>query len=90
MMDDYWTHLRGGHNFMRRNQELIEPQGHATDLFTRWACDYLAERASAGKPFLLYLAYNARMIRSNLRPSGWQRCNGDNPESTPSGRNSWP
>jgi arylsulfatase A-like enzyme len=59
MMDDYWTHLRHGHNFMRRNQEVINPQGHATDLFTSWACDYLDERAKAGGPFFLYLAYNA-------------------------------
>jgi len=59
MMDDYWTHLRHGHNFMRRNQEVVDPQGHATDIFTGWACDYLADRAKAGGPFLLYLAYNA-------------------------------
>lgn len=59
MMDDYWTHLRHGRNFMRRNQEVIAPQGHATDIFTSWACDYLDERAKAGGPFFLYLAYNA-------------------------------
>ncbi len=59
MMDDYWTHRRNGHNFMRRNREVIDPQGHATDIFTRWACDYLEERAKAGGPFFLYLAYNA-------------------------------
>jgi len=59
MMDDYWTHRRHGHNFMRRDQEVIDPQGHATDIFTGWACDYLAERAKTGGPFLLYLAYNA-------------------------------
>lgn len=59
MMDDYWTHLRHGQNFMRRDAEVIEPEGHATDLFTDWACAYLAERAAADKPFFLYLAYNA-------------------------------
>lgn len=59
MMDDYWTHLRHGHNFMRRNEEVIEPKGHATDLFTDWACDYLQQRAAEQKPFFLYLAYNA-------------------------------
>lgn len=59
MMDDYWTHRRHGYNFMRRNLEVVDPQGHATDIFTDWACDYLAERAKAGGPFLLYLAYNA-------------------------------
>jgi arylsulfatase A-like enzyme len=59
MMDDYWTHLRHGQNFMRRDREVVEPQGHATDVFTQWACDYLQERARAGQPFFLYLAYNA-------------------------------
>ena len=33
MMDDYETHLRHGHNYMRRNLEVIDPKGHATDLF---------------------------------------------------------
>lgn len=59
MMDDYWTHLRNGHNFMRRNRELITPEGHATDLFTDWACNYLKDRAGGKQSFLLYLAYNA-------------------------------
>ena len=59
MMDDYWTHLRHGRNLMRRNQEVIDPQGHATDIFTGWACDYLEGRAKDGGPFFLYLAYNA-------------------------------
>jgi arylsulfatase A-like enzyme len=59
MMDDYWTHLRGSSNFMRRNAEPISPTGHATDLFTQWACDYLTERAATAQPFFLYLAYNA-------------------------------
>lgn len=68
MMDDYLTHRRGGQNFMRRNLETIDPAGHATDLFTDWACDYIEQRAAttAGsgerkqiQPFFLYLAYNA-------------------------------
>ncbi len=59
MMDDYWTHLRHGLNLMRRNDEVVDPKGHATDVFTGWACDYLEERAKAGGPFFLYLAYNA-------------------------------
>jgi arylsulfatase A-like enzyme len=68
MMDDYLTHRRGGQNFMRRNLEVIDPAGHATELFTNWACDYLTERAGAKigegnqqrvQSFFLYLAYNA-------------------------------
>lgn len=61
MMDDYWSHRRHDHNYMRRNQEEIDPEGHATDLFTEWAGDYLRQQASgdAREPFFLYLAYNA-------------------------------
>ncbi len=59
MMDDYWTHLRHGQNFMRHNREIITPKGHATDLFTEWACEYLTERSKQAQPFFLYLAYNA-------------------------------
>jgi len=64
MMDDYYNHRRHDINYMRRNSQEIDPQGHATDLFTDWACDYLRDRANNDrpnkkKPFFLYLAYNA-------------------------------
>ena len=59
MMDDYWKHRRGGINFMRRDRETIDPEGHATDLFSAWASSCIEDRARSGKPFLLYLAYNA-------------------------------
>ncbi len=60
MMDSYTTHLRHGNNYMRRNEEVIEPQGHATDLFSDWAADYLRKRSKEpDQPFFLYLAYNA-------------------------------
>ena len=60
MMDDYWTHLRGGVNWMRRNKEEVKPKGHATEVFTRWGIDYVKEQvADKKKPFFLYLAYNA-------------------------------
>ncbi len=58
MMDDYYNHRRHNINYMRLNETEIDPQGHATDLFTEWACDYLKER-KPGEPFFLYLAYNA-------------------------------
>lgn len=44
---------------MRRNQEIINPQGHATEIFSDWAIDYIQERAKEENPFFLYLAYNA-------------------------------
>ena len=64
MMDDYVTHRRGGQNFMRHDDRVIDPMGHATDLFTDWACEYLTERVAnkppnSRSPFFLYLAYNA-------------------------------
>jgi len=59
MMDDYYTHLRHGFNYMRLNEKQIEPKGHATDLFTQWAIDYINQRAKSEQPFFLYLAYNA-------------------------------
>jgi len=59
MMDDYWTHLRGGVNWMRFNKEVIDPEGHATDLFTDWTLEYLEEHKEKPRPFFLYLAYNA-------------------------------
>lgn len=59
MMDDYTTHRRHGNNYMRLDDREIDPEGHATDLFTRWAIDYLCGRRNESRPFFLYLAYNA-------------------------------
>ncbi|GAB4153047.1 MAG: hypothetical protein Tsb009_29260 [Planctomycetaceae bacterium] len=59
MMDDYYHHRRHGNNYMRKNDETIDPKGHATDLFTEWACDYIKSRKGKSDPFCLYLAYNA-------------------------------
>lgn len=58
MMDDYYKHRRHGINYMRLETEEIDPPGHATDLFTKWACDYIESR-DATQPYFLYLAYNA-------------------------------
>jgi len=59
MMDDYWTHRRHGVNYMRENEKEIDPEGHATDIFTKWAIDYINIQSEFSKPFFLYLAYNA-------------------------------
>ena len=59
MMDDYYTHRRHGINYMRENLEEIDPKGHATDLFTQWACDYIKQQKDSDSPFFMYLAYNA-------------------------------
>jgi len=59
MMEDYYTHLRRGQNYMRLGEEVIEPEGHATDLFTDWSIDYLKKAKESEDPFFLFLAYNA-------------------------------
>lgn len=59
MMDDYTTHLRFGNNFMRKNETIVDPKGHATDIFTQWAVDYIDQQKASKAPFFLYLAYNA-------------------------------
>lgn len=58
MMDDYLTHLRHGRNYLRLNDQAIQPTGHATDLFTTWSCEFLNQQ-QPDRPFFLYLAYNA-------------------------------
>ena len=60
MMDDYYTHLRHDINYMRHGVDTIDPQGHATDLFTEWSTDFIRAQAQSSRfPFFLYLAYNA-------------------------------
>lgn len=59
MMDDYWLHRRHGRNYMRSDTQVIDPVGHATDLFTQWSVDHIHARAKDASPFFLYLAYNA-------------------------------
>ncbi len=59
MMDDYWKHTRAGQNYMRLNAEKIEPEGHATDLFTEWSIASIARCAKSNKPWFQFLAYNA-------------------------------
>ena len=72
-MDDYFLHTRRGVNHMRFNAETIEPAGHATDLFTQWAVDYLMERAEDDQPFFLFLAYNAPHVPAQPPPSYLER-----------------
>jgi len=58
-MDDYFTPRRFRHNYLRLDRKTIDPPGHATELFTQWAIDYLNSRKDADGPWCLYLAYNA-------------------------------
>ena len=63
MMDDYYSHRRHDINYMRDGREEIDPQGHASDLFSQWAVDFVQSRSLVKEqgraPWFLYLAYNA-------------------------------
>lgn len=59
MMEDYYTHRRHDIEYMYRDENVIEVEGHATDLFTKWSCDYLKTRVGKSQPFYLCLTYNA-------------------------------
>ena len=50
MMDDYYNHRRHGNNYMRLNGKEIDPEAHATDLFTQWAVDYIRNRVEGVPP----------------------------------------
>ena len=72
MMDDYYTYLRHGINYMRHNNEEIRPDGHATDVFTKWAVSYIEDRAATEAPFFLFLSYNAPHTPIQP-PEAWER-----------------
>ncbi len=83
MMDDYYTHLRHGFNYMRDRYGKIQPEGHATDIFTDWAIDVLKNQANSGDPFFLYLAYNAPHTPIQP-PDDWvERVREREPEASP-------
>ncbi len=69
---DYYTHERYGvHSMFRGNARTEEDRGvYATDVFEREAVSFA--RQSRGKPFFLYLAFNAPHGASNLDKPGVQ------------------
>jgi len=55
---DYYTHIYKGRNDMYRGTQPEPNQGvYSTDLYAEAACDFI--RRQAGRPFFLYLAFNA-------------------------------
>ena len=54
----YW--ISGSRSKIMHNREY-DPlaKGHATELFTQWAEDFIRENAGKESPFFCYLAYNA-------------------------------
>jgi len=77
-MDDHVTHLRHGQNFMRRNLQVIDPPGHATDLFASGWC--LPRRKSFRQDSVFPLTWPTmrRTIPSSRPPNGWKRCGSGN------------
>jgi arylsulfatase A-like enzyme len=59
MVEDFWEHRRHGINYMRLNDQMIDPEGHATDLLTGWSVDYIHERSNHEQPFFLFLSHLA-------------------------------
>jgi len=67
---DYWTHERYGVPSMFRDNERIEAQGYATELFGSEAERFI--RRNKERPFFLYVPFNAPHGPSNLERTGPQ------------------
>jgi arylsulfatase B len=55
---DYFDHTREGEKDWHRNDEVVREEGYATDLLGAEAVRFI-EKAPKGKPWLLYLPFNA-------------------------------
>jgi arylsulfatase A-like enzyme len=58
-MMDYYTHEHHDVSYLRHDETPIAVHGHATDLFSDWAVEYLQQQQDSDTPFFLYLAYTA-------------------------------
>ena len=58
-MMDYYSHEHRGVSYLRHNETPISVDGHATDLFSDWAVEYLLGKQGSDTPFFMYLAYTA-------------------------------
>ena len=58
-MMDYYSHEHRGVSYLRHDDAPIVVEGHATDLFSDWAVEYVREKQGSDTPFFLYLAYTA-------------------------------
>jgi hypothetical protein len=75
MMDDYYKHRRHGQHYMRLNQESVDPEGHATDIFTDWTINYLAsERKKKQMHHSFSILLTMRLIpQSSPQKTGWRK-----------------
>jgi arylsulfatase A-like enzyme len=44
---------------MRHNEMEVDPEGHATEIFSNWTISFLNEAVKKKDPFFLFLSYNA-------------------------------
>ena len=71
MMDDYYTHTRMGFPALRINNDVSpKVEGHISDILSDWAIDFTREQYAMGKPYFLYLAYNAPHVPLDA-PGDW-------------------
>lgn len=90
--DEFYGFLGGSHSFfkstkkytknlnfrpMYRNNEMVELDGYATDIYTDEAVDFIKRNnpGKTGNPFLLYVAYNAIHYPWEAPDKYIQRCN---------------
>jgi arylsulfatase A-like enzyme len=67
---DYYTHQRYGIESMFRNNDRVEVDGYATDLFEREAIRFIDDHHD--RPFFLYVPFNAPHSPSNDKPGVMQ------------------
>lgn len=79
MMDDYFAHRRHDINYLRRGTEVVDPPGHATELFCAWFLEWLRER-DAARPFFCYLCFNAPHAPIQPPPEWLERIRARRPE----------
>ncbi len=57
-IDQYTHRYKNGDPSWHRNGTFIEEQGHATDLITREAVDFIKNKRDKKRPFFLYVPYS--------------------------------
>lgn len=56
---NYFTHTYHGEYDIFQGTERRQVEGYSTDIFANAACESIRQQASRGKPFFLYLPFNA-------------------------------
>ena len=67
---DYYTHERYGVPSIFRGNQRAKEEGHATDLFKREALKFI--ESNSGKPFFLYVPFNAPHAASTFEKQDWR------------------